>query len=249
MKVIILFLIASCSLSAQMVISESVFEAGAASRKNPVTFTHIPFLLLRVNPSQWLGYNNTFQFGAELAPPIGKLSFAFDYGTGKGKSNLNRQVRTLQPDNRNKELRGEIKAYFSDWFPFYALDKKPFGRYYALEYVNGTYDRNLGVPVSGAPVSSDSDITWIYRPTQEKTHVLHVKFGRHIHLHRHLFLDVYGGIGAGKSTFTSQGEKIEEGHLYNPAELSFLTHKRYKSPKYQQYFFSKTLGVRIVVPI
>lgn len=249
MKVIILFLITVCSVSAQRNFSESTLGAEEANRKNPVTFTHVPFLLLRVNPSAWLGYNNTFQFGAEVAPPVGKLSFAFDYGTGKGKSNLNKQVRTLQADNRNKELRGEIRAYFSDWFPFYALDKKPFGRYYALEYVNGTYDRNLGIPLGGAPVSSDSDLAWINRSTQEKTHVLHAKFGRHIHLHRHLFLDVYGGVGIGKSTFTADGEEIEEGRLYNPAEMDFLTHKRYKSPRSKQYFFSKTLGVRIVVPL
>lgn len=249
MKAIILFLITSYGVSAQTAFSESVFEAQEVSREKPVTFTHVPFLLLRVNPSAWLGYNNTFQFGAEVAPPVGKLSFAFDYGTGKGKSSLNRQVRELQPDNRNKELRGEIRAYFSDWFPFYALDKKPFGRYYALEYINGTYDRNLGIPFAGLPAGSDGDVAGIYRSTREKTHVLHVKFGRHIHLHRHLFLDVYGGIGAGKSTFTSDGSEIEGDRLYNPAELGILSHKRYKSPKPKQYFFSKTLGVRIVVPI
>lgn len=250
MKVIILFLLTSYGLSAQMALSESIFEVEKVSRETPVSFTHVPFLLLRVNPSALLGYNNTFQFGAEIAPPIGKLSFAFDYGTGKGKNSLNRQVRALQPDNRNKELRGEIRAYFSDWFPFYALDKKPFGRYYALEYINGTYDRNLGVPIGGGGlISSIGDIAWLYRPTQEKTHVLHVKFGRHIHLHRHLFLDVYGGVGAGKSTFTSEGAEVEEGRLYNPAEIGFLSHNRYKGPKSKQYFFSKTLGVRIVVPI
>ncbi|WP_367915187.1 hypothetical protein [Leadbetterella sp. DM7] len=249
MRFLILFLITSCSVSAQGLVSESFFEANEVNRKNLVTFTHVPFLLLRVNPSQWLGYNNTFQFGAEVAPPVGKLSFAFDYGTGKGKNNLNKQVRAFQPDNRNKELRGEIRAYFSDWFPFYALDKKPFGRYYALEYVNGTYDRNLGIPAGGAAVNGDNALSWM-QSTREKTHVVHVKFGRHIHLHRHLFLDVYGGIGAGKSTFTlADGTPLEKGRLYNPAEMDFWSHKRYESPKTKQYFFSKTLGVRIVVPI
>lgn len=249
MKVIFFFLITSYGLSAQMTLSEGVFEVEKINRKNPVTFTHIPFLLLRVNPSALLGYNNTFQFGAEIAPPVGKLSFAFDYGTGKGKNNLNRQVRAFQPDNRNRELRGEIRAYFSDWFPFYALDKKPFGRYYALEYINGTYDRHLGVPIGGGLAGDLGLIGWIYGPSREKTQVVHVKFGRHIHLHRHLFLDVYGGVGAGKSTFTSQGKEIEGGRLFNPAEMDFLTHNRYKSPRSKQYFFSKTLGVRIVVPI
>ena len=243
MKVIVLLLITACSASAQL--AESVFEADQVNRKTPVTFTHVPFLLLRFNPSQLVGYNNTFQFGAEIAPPVGKLSFAFDYGIGKGKHNFNPQVRTLQPDNRSKELRGEIRAYFSDWYPFYALDKKPFGRYYALEYINGTYDRQMGVPI-GSP---GNEPLWINRQTQEKTHVVHLKLGRHIHLHRHLFLDVYAGVGVGKSGFTSEGETLEEGRLYNPAEVRFLTHQRYKQPRANQYFFSKTLGVRIVVPL
>ena len=245
MKVIFLFLVTVGSVTAQKAFSESIWKTEGAGRKNPVTFTHVPFLLLRVNPSALAGYNNTFQFGAEIAPPVGKVSFAFDYGIGKGKNNLNKQVRALQPDNRNKEFRGEIKAYFSDWFPFYSLDKKPFGRYYSLEYINGTYDRNMGLPLGVIPAG----VAWIYRPSQEKTQVLHVKFGRHIHLHRHLFLDVYGGVGVGKSSFTTSGRDVEGERLYNIVKMDFLSDKRYESPRPRQYFFSKTLGVRIVVPL
>lgn len=239
---IFIFLLFSISC-AQAQLSSSVHEV---ERRNPVTFTHVPFLLLRVNPSALLGYNNTFQFGAEIAPPIGKLSFAFDYGVGSGKWNLNKQVREFQKDNKNKEFRGEVRAYFSDWFPFYALDKKPFGRYYALEYVNGTYDRTLGVPA--APGLIDEQKFFTLQETQEKRHVLHVKFGRHIHLHRHLFLDVYGGLGAGKSSFTA-GESKLEGSLYNPVSLAFPADKSYEKPKGSRYFFSKTFGVRLVFPI
>lgn len=226
-------------------------EGSESTRKGPVQFTHVPFLLLRFNPSQLLGYNNTFQYGVEIAPPIGKLSFTFDYGSGKGKSSLNKFVRDLQPENKNKEFRGEIRAYFSDWFPFYALDKKPFGRYYSLEYVNGTYERNLGVsiPNGGLVLVPDNAVVWQNKATVEKTHVVHIKFGRHIHLHKHLFLDVYAGVGAGKSNIKGKDFEIEGEALYNPVPLGFLANKMYEDPKTKRYFFSKTFGVRIVVPI
>lgn len=247
MRNIFVFLLSISTAMAQM----SASSQEMLSRKGPVQFTHVPFLLLRVNPSQMFGYNNTYQFGAEIAPPVGKLSFAFDYGIGKGKQNINRQVKALQPDNKNKEFRGEIRAYFSDWFPFYALDKKPFGRYYALEYVNGTYERTLGVPLPEGPIElvTGGSLAFADKPTVEKTHVVHLKFGRHIHLHRHLFLDVYGGLGVGKSNISGVGYDIVGDELYNPAELNFLSNKMYENPKTKRYFFSKTFGVRIVVPI
>lgn len=222
-------------------------------RRRPVSFTHVPILLLRVNPTALLGYNNTYQFGVEIAPPIGKLSFAFDYGTGKGKNNFNKYVREVQSNNKNKEFRGEIKAYFSDWYPFYALDKKPFGRYYSLEYINGKYNRDFGVPIACANLpntTNENPINKILKGTIEKTHVLHLKFGRHIHLHRHLFLDVYGGIGIGKSKIEGDGYEIVGEELYSPvADLGLLANKMYENPKTDRFFFSKTLGVRIVVPI
>lgn len=245
MKTFIFFLISITTAFGQM----TAMGPDEVQRKNPVQFTHVPILLLRINPSQMFGYNNTIQYGVEIAPPIGKLSFAFDYGAGKGKSNFNKQVKALQPDNKNREYRGEIRAYFSDWYPFYALDKKPFGRYYALEYVNGKYDRNLGVPVAGSFGADPESLSWINKSTTEKTHVVHLKFGRHIHIHKHLFLDVYGGLGAGKSTITGNDFELEEGALYNPVELNFLSNKMYESPKTKRYFFSKTFGVRVVVPI
>lgn len=246
MKYIIIFALALSSALAQKTATAPSFEA---ARKQPVRFTHVPILLLRFNPTEMLGYNNTFQFGAEIAPPIGKLSLAFDYGTGKGNLNLNKQVRDLQSTNKNREFRGEVKAYFSDWIPFYALDKKPFGRYYSLEYINGSYDRLLGVPVGGES-SFVNNIVWKDVPTTEKTHVLHVKFGKHIHLHRHLFLDVYGGIGVGKSSFKqSDGTEIGGKELYSPVNLGILANKMYENPRSERYFFSKTFGVRVVVPI
>jgi hypothetical protein len=241
MRIFLLLLISVSCAQAQFYSSVNEVE-----RKRPVTFTHVPFLLLRVNPSAVVGYNNTLQFGAEIAPPVGKLSFAFDYGIGSGKWNLSKAVREQQSENKNKELRGEIRAYFSDWFPFYALDKKPFGRYYALEYVNGTYDRTLGVPAAAGLI--DEQKFYSMQETQEKRHTVHLKFGRHIHLHRHLFLDVYGGIGAGKSTF-SVGESKLEGSLYNPVSLSFPADKSYEKPQGSRYFFSKTFGVRLVFPL
>lgn len=249
MRLIIVFLISTTCAFGQM--NSSVLDLDEVKRRKPVSFTHVPFLLLRVNPSQMFGYNNTFQFGVEIAPPIGKLSFAFDYGVGKGSQNFNKMVKELQPNNKNKELRGEVRAYFSDWFPFYALDKKPFGRYYSLEYINGTYDRNLAVPIEGGGVvlSPDNTLAWITRPTTEKTHVVHLKFGRHIHLHRHLFLDVYGGLGVGQSKITGSDFEIVGEELYSPLKLNFLSNKMYENPETKRYFFSKTFGVRVVVPI
>jgi hypothetical protein len=243
---IIIFLLLSFTTAFGQFSSMAPLET---QRKNPVRFTHVPIILLRINPSQLFAYNNTLQYGVEIAPPIGKLSFAFDYGSGKGKSNFNKQVKNLQPDNKNREFRGEIRAYFSDWYPFYALDKKPFGRYYALEYVNGSYDRNLGINTVGVVNTGPEELNWITKATTEKTHVVHLKFGRHIHLHKHLFLDVYGGLGAGRSTITGKDFDIPAGFLYNPVQLNFLSNKMYESPKTEKYFFSKTFGVRIVVPI
>ena len=219
------------------------------ARRQPVGFSHVPFLVLRFNPSEMLGYNNTYQVGAELAPPFGKFSYVFDYGFGKGKNNLNKYVKQMQPDNKNREFRGELRAYFSDWFPFYALDKKPFGRYYALEYINGKYERNLGVPVLGMEIPANQIPEWLNEATIEQTHVAHIKFGRHIHLNRHLFLDLYGGVGAGMSQFKDAEGEIIDYELYNPVGLGFLPHKYYRHPGKKKYFFSKTFGVRIAVPL
>ncbi|MFS0491006.1 hypothetical protein [Leadbetterella byssophila] len=241
MRKLILLLLTCSSVHAQWQASSQEYQ-----RNKIVSFTHIPVLLLRVNPTTLLGYNNTLQVGAEIAPPFGKLSFAFDYGFGSGKYNINKFVRQDQGENKNRELKGEIRAYFSDWFPFYALDKKPFGRYYALEYINGTYDRILGT--SGPSYGIPEDQWFTMHETQEKRHVVHLKFGRHIHLHRHFFLDVYGGVGAGHSSFKVGEDKVE-GDMYNPVKLAFPADKSYGSPKGSRFFFSKTFGVRCVFPI
>jgi hypothetical protein len=175
--------------------------------KKPVQFTHIPFLLLRFNPTAMVGYNNTIQYGAELAPPFGKFSFSFDYGKGKGSQNLNKYVRKNQSENINTEYRGEIKMYFSDWYPFAGLDKKPFGRYYSVEYIQGKYDRTveMATGIGGTQLPSYAKFDMV--PYTEKTQTVHIKFGKHIHLHKHLFLDAYAGLGLGK--YTSMDETTD----------------------------------------
>lgn len=246
LRKIVVLLIFPMIASAQ----KSSLSPEALDFRKPVQFTHVPILLLRINPSQLFGYNNTLQYGVEVAPPFGPVSFAFDYGSGKGKGNFNKDVKNLQASNKNRELRGEIRAYFSDLYPFYALDRKPFGRYYAIEYVNGTYERTLQ-GMSPIPVVSSPDME-LHRVeginTVEKTHVVHLKLGRHIHLHKHLFLDVYGGLGMGFSKMTADNHVIDD-YSFMPVRLNFVSNKIYESPKANRTFFSKTFGVRVVVPI
>lgn len=246
MRKILILLFAFSSAFGQM----TAYSPDVINRRQPVAFSHIPFILLRVNPSAMLGYNNTLEYGVELAPPFGKFSFTFDYGSGKGSWNTNKYVKEFQPDNKNREFKGEIRAYFSDWYPFYALDKKPFGRYYSLEYINGKYERNLGIPVTWVGgMSPEEELRWYKGEKTEQTHVLHVKYGKHIHLHKHLFLDVYGGLGMGLSLFSDKDGESIEGEFYSPVKLSYLSNRMYEKPKSNKYFFSKTLGLRIVVPI
>jgi len=216
--------------------------------KKPVQFTHIPFLLLRFNPTALMGYNNTIQYGAELAPPFGKFSFSFDYGKGKGSQNLNKYVRKNQAENVNTEFRGEIKMYFSDWYPFAGLDKKPFGRYYSLEYIQGKYDRMVemasGIGGEQLPAFAKFDIV----PYTEKTQIVHFKFGKHIHLHKHLFLDAYAGLGLGKYTTMDDTTDPDEMEVV-PLHFGFLSNRTIRQPGTKGVFFSKTAGIRIAVPL
>ncbi|HLO43608.1 MAG TPA: hypothetical protein VK175_04690 [Leadbetterella sp.] len=216
--------------------------------KNPVQFTHIPFLLLRFNPTAMLGYNNTFQYGAELAPPFGKFSFSFDYGKGKGSQNLNKYVRKNQSENINKEYRGELKMYFSDWYPFAGLDKKPFGRYYSIEYVQGQYDRTVEMATGIGGVQLPAYAKFDQVPYTEKTQALHLKIGKHIHIHKHLFIDAFAGLGLGK--YTSMDETTDPDELeVVPLHFGFLSNKTLHQPGTKGIYFSKTAGLRIAIPL
>ena len=220
-----------------------------ATLKN-VEFTHVPFLLLRFNPTTLFGFNNTLQYGAELAPPFGRFSFSFDYGKGTGKGNFNKDIKNTMPLNQNIEYRGEIKMYFSDWYPFYALDKKPFGRYYSIEYVKGIYDRAMDafVGLGGNNLPSYATITGI--TFQETRQSVNLKFGKHFQIHKHLFLDGYIGAGLGKynvseTVFTDEDLDPEAPVLH----FGYLTNKEIRQPNTSGWYFSKTAGIRIVVPL
>lgn len=244
-KIIVLLVLLSFDLCAQKS-ADVDFEPQTLPKD--VQFTHVPFLLLRFNPSTLFGINNTWQVGAELAPPFGKFSFAFDYGKGKGSSNFNKFIKNNMAETKNLEYRGELKMYFSDWFPFYALDKKPFGRYYSIEYINAEYDRDLP-----AFIAKGGDLLPSYFELDnirvvEKNQRLHLKLGKHFHLHKHLFIDVFIGAGIGKYS-TSEGEFEENSSDDEFAHFAFLTNKKFKNPGETGLYFSKTGGLRIVVPL
>jgi hypothetical protein len=219
-----------------------------AASRDPVRFTHIPILLLRINPTTLFGYNNTLQYGVEIAPPVGKFSFSFDYGKGKGSNNFNKYVKKNQAENLNKEFRGEIKMYFSDWFPFFAFDKKPFGRYYSFEYVQGQYDRSvdMAIGIGGATLPSFAKFKNV--AYTEKTQVMHLKFGKHIHLNKHLFLDTYAGLGLGKYTSIDTISSVDDLETI-PLHFGFLSNKKLRKPGTKGLYFSKTAGIRIAIPL
>ena len=228
----------------------SIETESEAKSRNPVQFTHIPFLLLRFNPTQAFGLNNTIQYGVELAPPFGKFSFCFDYGKGKGSQNFTKYIKKNQAENQNKEIRGEIRMYFSDWYPFYALDKKPFGRYYAIEYVNGQYDRNVEMATGIGGTTLPSFAKFDNVSYTEKTQAINFKFGRHIHLHKHLFLDVYAGLGAGKYVVSDSGTNdLNTENMSVPLHFGFLSNQTLRPLNSDGFYFSKTAGVKIVVPL
>lgn len=211
------------------------------NRKKPVSFSHQPFLLLKITPTAFLGRDNAFQYGLELAPPFGKFSFGFDYGKGKGSQSFNKEQKAAHPEQETRIIRGEIRGYFSDWYPFYSLDKKPFGRYYALEYVQK--DLKYGItPVldfNGGNQVEDLgpfDVNYIER-------ALHVKFGNHFIISKWFFIDAFAGIGVG--LYDSKPADIQVEQINN--DFSFGRPDRELSSK--GLFLSKTAGVRFCLPL
>lgn len=218
-------------------------EAGTnmTALKKPVSFSHQPFLLLKITPTAVLGRDNVFQYGMELAPPFGKFSFGFDYGKGKSSWGLNKDYIAQFPDQETRIIRAEIRGYFSDWYPFYALDKKPFGRYYALEYVQRdlaysfTPDINLysGIKV---PAANSPDVAWIEK-------AIHLKFGNHFIVSRWFFIDTFAGIGLGQ--FSGQPVDIE----IEKEKLPFSFRKPERVFNATGLFLSKTAGIRFCLPL
>ncbi|MGR3809131.1 hypothetical protein [Jiulongibacter sp. NS-SX5] len=210
-------------------------------RKKPLKFTHQPFLLLKVTPTALLGRDNVFQYGVELAPPFGKFSFGFDYGKGKSSWSLDKEHKALFPDQETKIIRGEIRGYFSDWYPFYALDKKPFGRYYALEYAQKdiSYTYRPDVILYGGntlPSLTELDVATVER-------AIHVKFGNHFLISKWFFIDTFAGIGVGQYVTQTPDSEVE---LQN---IGFTTNRPPRINNTKGLFLSKTAGIRLCLPI
>jgi hypothetical protein len=239
---IFLFLI-SLECVSQQAVSDIEIEQHNVVKKT-VSFNHVPFLLLKLNPSQMLASQNVMLYGIEIAPPVGKFSFSFDYGIGKGKFNASKYVRTNQAKNKNTEYRGEIRMYFSDWYPFYALDKKPFGRYYAIEYVKGEYQTEAEMAVGVGGMQLPNYARFQQAEIDEKREAIHLKVGKHIHLHRFLFLDIFAGLGLGRFQVasTANDELV-------PLHFAFLSNRNLHQPGTKGYFFSKTSGIRLAIPL
>lgn len=169
-----------------------------SARKNPVSFTHQPILLLKITPTAFIENDNVFQFGGEVAPPFGPVSFNFDYGVGKGNWSLNKFVKNQLTDTQTKLWRAEIRTYFSDLYPFYALDKKPFGRYYALEIYNKTITRTQPVAIGVGGAALPNFVKFDGTPVTLTEQGIHLKFGKHFIINRFFFIDAFAGIGPGR---------------------------------------------------
>lgn len=227
----------------------AAFEEESAIVRKPVSFTHQPFLLLKITPTSFFEADKNFRYGVEVAPPFGKFSFAFDYGKGKGNGIWrDSNEGSFSFEESNKQYRGELKMYFSDWYPFYALDKKPFGRYYSIEYVHKIL--NAERPINPAYLANSFELPIIaprleYDPLNTETleQAVNLKIGKHWHLTRFLFVDTFAGLGLGvsKTTPLSTDFDIEEG--YKKQKFSFSQPVREVGSK--SWFLSKTAGIKL----
>jgi hypothetical protein len=243
LKIVIVILCINLSVFAQYVSVADVENSEKKVARDPVSFTHQPFLLFRFSPLSAFRYDNILQYGVEIAPPIGKFSFVFDYGKGNGSWAFRKDVKKNFKENASKVYRGEVRFYFSDWYPFYSLDKKPFGRYYSLEYTQSNFDRILRADLADALKYNVNDLT----PYTEKRQDLRVKVGKHFHINRHLFIDLNVGLGIARYTTTT-------------LESTFITDlksdkigrfgKNYvHGPNQKGFRMSSGIGVNLVVPL
>lgn len=188
MKKVFLFLL--CWFISEMAAAQFSSEAFVETTgRKPVSFNRQPFLLIKITPSAFFQKDRFLMYGVELAPPFGKFSFGFDYGKGNGTGIWRKPSSELWIDKTQTQYRGELRMYFSDWYPFYALDKKPLGRYYALEYVHTELERTDHVQGHFLPR---------FRTLERE---MHLKIGKHFHVTRFFFFDLSagGGIGLGQT--------------------------------------------------
>jgi hypothetical protein len=242
------FLVSSAVCSFGQNATLDIAEPEEAIRRKPVTFTHQPILLLKITPTALLANDNVLQFGGEIAPPFGKFSFNFDYGIGKGAWSLNKYVKENLTDTETKLWRAEIRTYFSDWFPFYALDKKPFGRYYALELMNKTLTRTqpVGIGVGGKLLPNFVKFSGV--PVELTEQAIHLKFGKHFLINRFIFVDAFVGIGPGRYNLTGV-EEIDADANETVVFNRFKASQRDWKIGTKGLFFSRTAGVRLCLAL
>lgn len=251
-----------CVLIFSLKVQANEFNLPEPKKKRPpVTFTHQPFLLLKFNPVAYFMGPSSLMVGAEIAPPIGKFSINGEYGIGKGAFSPYKYVRKNYNDASIKQWNVEIRTYFSDWYPFYALDAKPFGRYYALEF------QNLDVTRTENMLSfSEGNYNLLENSLlQTNRKAVHLKFGKHFIRSKHFFIDAYVGGGLGwQKTFLASGTStntLKEMPLYSfPIEQNFTLERGTQfidnfnyAPKngeiieldHTQFRFSYTVGVRL----
>ena len=187
--------------------SEATSVEPEKTQRDPIEFHHQPLLLLKFAPLAAFAHDNAFMFGAELAPPFGKFSFNFDYGKGTGKWNAHKLIRQEMPDMKTEIYKGEIRGYFSDWYPFYALDRKPFGRYWALEYGTKKVTKSPEAAIAADAIGQYAEFKKV--PVVQKEQFINVKIGRHIMVRKFFFIDVYAGIGIRKYKVVSTDENFD----------------------------------------
>jgi hypothetical protein len=180
------------------------FQTAIAQKREPISFTHQPIILIKFAPIPLFAAENAFQISAELAPPIGKFSFNFDYGTGKGKLNINKYIRQKMPDMKTQYFGGEIRGYFSDWYPFYALDRKPFGRYWAIEYVQKKINRQETAAIANGAASLPNYALLEKVEILQDEKILNLKLGKNFLITKHFFIDAYVGVGLRRYKVTSK---------------------------------------------
>lgn len=194
-----------------------LFSTCSAQVEGP-TFSRQPVLLLKFSPLPLFAPENALQLGAEIAPPFGKFSFNFDYGTGKGNYNISKYVRQNMSDLKTTYMRYELRTYFSDWYPFYALDKKPFGRYWALEYLDKKVSRNEETALASGGVVLPNFAYFEKIASTQTEKAINLKFGKNFRLKKYFFIDTFIGIGVRKYQ-VKPNNLLETNILHN----SFLT--------------------------
>lgn len=207
-------------------------------------FGYPPILLLKVNPVPAFEPDNMFMFGGELSPPIGKFTFNFDYGVGKGKNNVRSIIRNNLPDDKFKEMRYEVRTYFSDWFFFNQFDMKPFGRYYAFEYGDKNVQSFPEIIVYKGTADNPNYYEFQKTKIARREQTFTLKFGRNFIFSRWFMLDVYGGVGALKYQVTGEEANTEQISFYNVSKS-----KHNWQPGDKGWLPRFTVGMRGVLPL